>query len=392
MPTSHVAGFRLFVNHLHLPWNRYQRQNLADLGGAFLKRPSLPIRRLARTLAGPSRALRAPDKRFRRFLGNPRLDEPALDAALAAALARLLPRLGCVPFIPVMLDWTFLPGRALLWAQIPYEGRSLPLLGSVRTVPLADDETGYTQAEQHLLSRLQACWPKGAPPLLLLMDRGFDKGSLLRWLIQQDYRFIVRVQRGNWLVDPEGKLLNDEYDEYGQLVREGPLHPEPGEVRLFPGVRYYKNEPLAVHLAVSAVADSKTGAKQEWRLITNLEAAWLEQVPRLYGLRMSPEETHRDSKRGANVSGFALSHLGRLRQDRLERYLFMLGLILIFLVLVAETQRAERAWLKERHWGLSLFQFALEVLHAPGSSPYRIARQACASVLLYPSWLPGGYS
>lgn len=62
MPSSHVAGFRLFVNHLHLPWNRYQRQNLADLGGAFLKRRSLPIRRLARALAGPSRALRAPDK------------------------------------------------------------------------------------------------------------------------------------------------------------------------------------------------------------------------------------------------------------------------------------------------------------------------------------------
>jgi hypothetical protein len=52
MPTSHVAGFRLFVNHLHLPWNGYQRVNLIRLGGAFLKRPSLPIRRLARTLAG----------------------------------------------------------------------------------------------------------------------------------------------------------------------------------------------------------------------------------------------------------------------------------------------------------------------------------------------------
>jgi hypothetical protein len=211
-------------------------------------------------------------------------------------------------------------------------------------------------------------------------------------LIQHDYRFILRVQRGIWLVDGEGKLLNVEYDERGQLVREGPLHPEPGEVRLFPEVRYHKNEPLAVHLSASAVADAKAGARQEWRLVTNLQEEWLEQVPRLYGLRMRPEETHRDSKRGANVAGFALSHPGRLGPDRLEQYLFMLGLILIFLVLVAGTQRAERTWLKERHWGLSLFQYALELLHAPGSSPYQLAHLACASVLLCPSRLPGGYS
>lgn len=83
---AHYAAFRVLANRLMLPFNRYQQENFRRLGAAFLTRRSLPIRRLARTLAGPSQAHRAPDKRLRRFLGNPRLDEPTLDAALAAYL------------------------------------------------------------------------------------------------------------------------------------------------------------------------------------------------------------------------------------------------------------------------------------------------------------------
>jgi len=159
---------------------------------------------------------------------------------------------------------------------------------------------------------------------------------------------------------------------------------------LFPHVSYYEKERLPLHLAVTAARDRQTGEVSEWRLLTNLSEAELSQVPGWYRLRMSPEETHRDSKRGYAVSGFALSHLGRLRADRLERYLFFIGLILGFLVLVAETQRESRRWLCERRWGLSLITFALELLHTPGLSPWRIARQACASVTLKPLWLPGG--
>jgi len=98
----------------------------------------------------------------------------------------------------------------------------------------------------------------------------------------------------------------------------------------------------------------------------------------------------RDSKRGHAVSGFALSHLGRMRVDRLERYLFFLGLIYCFLVLVAETQRETREWLAKRHWGLSLSTLALDLLHTVGESARHLAHQACASVHLEPLWTPGG--
>jgi DDE family transposase len=387
---AHVSAFRTFVNRLRLPWNAYQQENLVRLGAAVIQRRSLPVRRLARTIAGPTKSHRAADKRLRRFLGNPALGPAALDAALAAHLSFLLARFGAVPFVLVMLDWTFLPGRAILWAQIPYRGRALPLFALVQHVPLTGDDGGRTQAEKQLLLRLQRCWPAIAPSPVLLADRGFDKAPLLSWLIGTGWRFIVRIQRGHHLVDEHGRLLNDEYDDHGHLVHVGPLHPEPGKQLLFPQITYYQKERLSLHLAVSAIRDPKTLAVEEWRLVTNLPVEQLGRVPKLYGQRMPPEEVHRDSKRGFAVSGMGLCHLGRLRPDRLERLIGMFSLIYAYLVLVAETARESREWLCERHWGLSLAQYALDLLHAPNARPLQIARQACASVRLEPLWPTGG--
>src|SRR5438874_8833915 len=164
----YFAAFRTYVKQLKLPWHHYQMENLRRLGGAFLQRRSLPVRRLARTIAGPGPKHRAADKRFRRFLGNPRLDEQAQDAAVACLLRFLLPRLGAVPFVPVMFDWLFVDDHAILGLQIPYRGRSLPICFAVHSRTLSDDEPRQTQAEQQLLERLIACWPTEAPPFLLL--------------------------------------------------------------------------------------------------------------------------------------------------------------------------------------------------------------------------------
>jgi len=126
--------------------------------------------------------------------------------------------------------------------------------------------------------------------------------------------------------------------------------------------------------------------------VTALPEEQLKRVAHWYSQRMSPEEMHRDAKRGHFVSGFALSHLGRMRRDRLERYLCILNLLYTFPVLVAETDRTTRAWLRARRWGLSLATFALDLLHAAGSGARRLAQQACASVTLQPLWLQSGDS
>jgi Transposase DDE domain len=385
---AYSAAFRTYVQHLSLPWSKPQRGNLIRLAAAFLvARGSLPIRRLARALAGPGEAHRYADHRLRAFLGNKRLDNAALDAALGAHLGFLLPRFGALPFIPVVVDWLFTADRAILWIQIPYRGRSLPLCVTVQAYALQADETGRTEAEEALLQRLGRLWPKTAAPPLLLMDRGFDKGPLLRWLLNHDWRFIVRIQRGHLLFNEAGGCLNDVYDACGQLTHAGPLHPRPGQGLRFPRITYLASQRLALHLVVAAQWDPKAAKVKEWRLVTNLPEAELGRVPHLYAQRMHPEGTHRDAQRGHFVFGFALSHLKRLRTDRLERLIFMLGLIYGFLVLVAETERETRAWLCRKRWGLSLCTFALDLLAAAGSAARQLAQRACATVRFEPLWL-----
>ena len=392
MVHSYGAAFRVFIKQLGLPWHRHQLTNLVLLGGAFLARRSLPVRRLARTVAGPGPQLRALDKRLRRFLGNRRLDETAQDAAVGALLRLVLPRLGAVRFVPVMFDWLYVDGHAILGLQIPYRGRSLPLCFSVHPATFEANEPDQTQAELALLQRLRACWPPTAPPPVLLCDRGFAKGELVQWLQQRRVRFIIRVPHSHYLFSRAGRLLNDPADADPERARPGVLHPPLNKARLIPHVLYTAEWRRPVHLAVTAKLDPKTGKRREWRLITGLEEADLPHVPRLYSYRMSPEETHRDYKRGYAVGGFALCHLGRMRRDRLQRYLLVLALVSCFLVLVAETEREAREWLKRKHWGLGLITMGLDLLHAAGTGAVRLARRACASVTLEPLWLPGGYS
>lgn len=392
MVHSYCAAFRVFVKQLGLPWHRNQRANLVLLGGAFLSRRSLPVRRLARAVAGPGKQLRAVDKRFRRFLGNNRLNEEAQDAALGSLLRVVLPRLVAVAFVPVMFDWLYVDGHAILGLQIPYRGRSLPLCFSVHPATFEANEPDQTKAELALLQRLRACWPPGLPPPLLLCDRGFAKGELVQWLQQRRMRFIIRVPRSHHLYSRRGRLLNDPSDTDLERAATGLLHPPLNKARLIPHVTYTAEWRRPVHLAVTAKLDPKAGKRREWRLITNLEETNLPHVPRLYAFRMSPEETHRDYKRGYAVGGFALCHLGRMRRDRLQRYLLVLSLISCFLVLVAETEREAREWLKRHHWGLGLLTMGLDLLHAAGADAAHLARQACASVTLEPLWLPSGYS
>jgi hypothetical protein len=370
------TALRCFLKHLAPPWSKPQRGNFLRLAAAFLKRRSLPLRRLARSETGPNRTCRPLDRRFRRFLGSDRLDVPA---TLEAYLVFLLPRFGPVAFVPVVLDWTFVKGHALLWAQIPYRGRSFPLLVAVYPATKLDPEATFqTEAEMALLQTLAACWPVWAPPPLLVADRGFDKGPLLAWLVHRHWLFLIRGKRQPLCLDARGQRI-----PATRLT-------EPGATQLFPHIRYYAAYHLRLHLVVAGAWDPKTGLPTEWRLVTNLPEAVLPHAARLYHDRMQPEETHRDCKRGHFVSGFALSHLGRMRADRLERYLFLLGLIYCFLILVAETDRATRQWFLDRHWGLSLITFALDLLHAPGVRLRSLVRQALSWALLQPQWAESG--
>jgi hypothetical protein len=137
---------------------------------------------------------------------------------------------------------------------------------------------------------------------------------------------------------------------------------------------------------VAAQRHPRTKKNVRWLLVTTLPEPQLRRAPGLYALRMSPEETHRDVKRGAHSSGLALSHLGPLRLDRLERLVFLLSLIYSFLVLLGHTELDTHTWFKQKRWGLSLATFGRELLLHAGPLARRLARHACARIQLDPAW------
>jgi len=386
------TAFRHFVNHLQLPWRKTQRENVILWGTGFLARQSLPVRRLARTLAPLPQQAKHMDKRLRRFLGNDRLH---LDQALRAYLAFLLPRLGPQPFILVMLDWTYVGSFAILTVAIPYRGRSLPLFATVHERKIERRVYSQTQAEISLLRRVRWCWPAGSPEPCLLADRGFDKSRLLEWLLhgttgkKPDERAPSAPGSHPWLFVIRSCMEALVRDEQGRRLAKR-LLTYPGERRFYPRITYHQEGRFSLHLVLACERERQTGLPNTWHLLTNLPEERLRQVPPLYAARMQPEETYRDCKQGYLLSGFGLKGLKRMRRDRLERLLFCLVLAYGFLILLAETEREVRQGFVRRHFRLSLISFALDALRVIPKCIPVLARQACASVRLEPLWLQTG--
>jgi hypothetical protein len=368
------TAFRPFIRALQLPWSQPQHQNLLAFGTACCQERSLPLRRLARGLAGPGKTLRAPEKRLRRFFGNPRLDLPG---ALAALLRFLLPRFGPAPYIPVMLDWTYVAKtHAVLWAQIPYQGRSFPLLGRVYPATTANQ----TACEVALLQELATAWPTTAPRPLLLADRGFAKQPLLTALAEHGWFFLVRA-KSSWV----------SYNRHGHRFYSESV--PPGETTAVPQATALGQPAGSVHLVAATPPDwlpaTGRGANRRWLLVTNLPTEYLPVATGLYRHRMQPEQTHRDCKRGHFVSGFALGHLRRMRPDRIERLVFCLGLIYAFLHLVAEAHPEGREWLARRQWGLSRVTYALDLVASLGTQLRRTLVAALREGGWQPAWFSG---
>ena len=363
-----MSAFRPFLRALQLPWTKPQQGNLLRLATAFCQERSLPLRRLARGLAGPGKQQRAPEKRLRRFLGSEKLNLPG---ALAALLRFLLPRFGSVSHVPVMLDWTFIAKtHALLWAQIPYRGRSFPLLCRVYSYA---DQNG-TVHEQALLRELAAAWPATAPRPLVLADRGFAKQELLALLADLGWSFLIRAKSSLVAYDAQGQRF------YPDTVPAG-------ATRCLSQATVLGQLSGTVHVVVHTPR-GWTRASDRWILVTNLPEAQLPEATRLYRHRMQPEQTHRDSKRGHFVAGFALGHLRKMRPDRLERLDFCLGLGYACLNLLAEAKREAREWLHQRHWGLSLVTYALDLVAQLGPQLRRTIQQALREVRWLPLWFP----
>jgi DDE family transposase len=344
-----------------------QASNLALLVSALLARRTLCLSELARAYPTPPvRRVAAPRhdllhrlKRLWRFLDNGRVDPLAVQAA---AVPYLVAKLRRGRWIGLAVDWTMfvavLPdGRRVRYQVLrvaaPVDGRALPLL------QLAYDQgrlpTGQGQLEERALAAVLAALPPGRRPVVLA-DRGFARAAFLEWLQARGVDFVVRVKKGTWLTEPDGRR----WKLGGDGLR-------PGRVRWAPGVRFglWHSPPRGLRLNVALcwrVPKCRTSRKppaEPWYLATSLGDAG--RAVCWYWRRGWIEQSFKDSKQR-----FGLDRARVGCPARLSRLVMALTLALAWLTLAAlpEVGALPPGWRAHvAQWGApSLLSLALALL------------------------------
>ena len=209
--------------------------------------------------------------------------------------------------------------------------RGLPLL----TWAMAHDELNPSQnrLEEAFIARLLRNLPDAIRPLLLV-DRGFRRASLLRWL-QEMPRHTGRMV--DYVVRLKGNARIQTPDGYQGLLRNYPLRPN--RYVFLPGAQYRSDGAVAVNLVLCW----GRGHREPWYLATSLPDAKV--AVQHYRRRMQPEQYFRDGKQY-----FALDRGTATTTARLSRLL--VGLLLACCLLLLAGRRA--SWRFRRRlclWG-----------------------------------------
>ena len=328
-----------WVHKAFAPFRKTVRSNLALFLPALLSSALEPTlsdlaRRIPLSIQAQSRL-----NRLWRFLRHPTLQNPwTLTAHL---LPLLLPRFPKTQPLPLLVDWT--DGEdgvhKALVAALPLRGRTLWVAFELH--PLTPWPS-QNRVEEEFLYRLgRTVQALGYTPLFIL-DRGFDRVTLMRRLKAWGMGFLIRLRRHREVRTKTGErfVLGEEYAEE--------VKPWRGRVDL----SGHAGDTVEVELFLAQ------GKREPWYL-----AFWspLDWEPGGYRLRMWIEEGFRDLK-GA---GFGL-HRHRLRSGAsLRGWLWLLGLGMVLLVLLGEVLRG-RGWLVD------------VVAYPERQSLFRIARLALA--------------
>jgi hypothetical protein len=169
----------------------------------------------------------------------------------------------------------------------------------------------------------------------VLADRGFARGALFAALRARGVDFVVRIRRGTWLTEPDGRCW--------KLGSEGTAR---GQVRWHPGVRFARTNGHPSEVVVNAAlcwrvpgrrANRRKPPAEPWYLATTLGCparalCW-------YWRRGWIEQSFRDAKQR-----FGLERVRVGTPARLTRLLLGLTLALAWLLLAAPPAALGAAW------------------------------------------------
>ncbi len=236
-------------------------------------------------------------QRFARWLAHPAWDPKQLYTRLLQRMIQALPHLfappnpGCprdpAAVRPLLVDATDLAdGWFVLQVSLAFEQRALPLLRLVRRYQ--DPEQTQAALLEEALVWLGEHLPGPRSGYVLVMDRGFPSHALIRWLTQEGWRFVLRLQ-GSW------KLT---HPEHTGCLRTLPW--EAGLARCFSGGVLGSREKgegkRLRHCGAHVVAwyEAGSGHPEPWFLVSS-DPDWQWAVA-IYRQRMGIEHAFRDVK------------------------------------------------------------------------------------------------
>jgi hypothetical protein len=313
-----------FVTDLVKSWHKKRRLCFARLVWALMDGGRLGVAALGRRIPTAT-TVKHRIKSVDRFLGNEKVDLPALWAELMVLACRSSGRLY------VLLDWSDLHHDDLevLQAAVSYGGRSLPIAWSVSRK--GKYERSRNLLETNFCRVLKALLPAGVE-LVIIADRGFGRASLMRALQRARIGFIIRVRKDVHLIQGRGC---------------GPLRNRRigvGKVRDLEDALYGEN----ARFAGRCVITRGEKAKAPWYLWTNLHAEQGWSGPRVvaaYAKRMRIEQNFRDHK--SMRFGFQLRSVKLSTAERYERLLAIAAVALLLLILLGA--RVEKEGLAARY-------------------------------------------
>jgi len=302
------------VQQLYQTLHGKRQRTLTILVAALLACGKVGVAALGRAIAGrvaPKHKIKQVD----RFLGNAGVDVDGCCEGLALAA------LGARKSVKIAVDWTACGDWPVLVASLVIRKRGIPIYWATHsrhTTPRSQNAF-----EEAFLSRLRSILPADIH-VTLLFDRGFRRVSLVRFLKQLRFHFVIRCCGGTFV---RGHT-------YSGMIEDLPL--PRGKVRDLGVVRATKSRrPEDVRF----VALFDHGQKDAWYLFSDLDLP-AHQIVCLYSRRFTIEEVFRDSK--STRYGWSLREFKLMkRPDRLDRMILVLATAYILVTLIGLTIEAK---------------------------------------------------
>lgn len=221
--------------------------------------------------------------------------------------------------LPIIIDQTQIGDVQVISANVPAEGRSIPL--AISTFEYGKIERSQNLIEEKFLTTLSSCLPKGIKAVQIA-DRGYGKSILLKNRLQRKELFIIRGKRDVVI----------HYEENGKTCRKsvGRLKHSLGKARRYRNCLYQGKKEIKVDVVVYR----QRSFKEPWFLLVpsgKEDILSTERVVELYRRRMNIEVTFRDFKSHLGVRGLSLKVRKGERLDRLLGALVLTYILLLIL-------------------------------------------------------------